>query len=641
MQVVSHLLGLAHGLTAAVASVAVFYLTGLLLLPRRWQDDMRWPGSVMLGLTSYVLLGWVATSSRHIPLAYVMAMSAVLVWGLIAVRLRWLQTAFKPALVNPDGLRWLIAFSIIYLFVYVLIRPPGGTALPILSSGGSLNLVTYARYARHLIAFGTADVELATFDYLHTPGSAHLLAWHSLFFGLDPLEAALPTLFMLAALFGMIGAELARSAFGLSMGGALAVAVLAVCAPMFRWALATYSLGALLAATAVLYLAGLVAAAIATRRTGGPWVAGLAIASAMLLLAAKGPIAAPGTIVHEIVEVGRYFSALALLGLPGRMPSANETSATLGSAAIVVLPFVLLLWAAAAFVFRRSSFLERIRMSPPDRQLARALIAYAAAAVIIGNVAVHAVSGPVSVRWTATWRQLDRLGRLPFRALTLKVADQPNGLSTMLAMYYMPGRRADVIGRDVAPDELPFDSVSREQPMFIHNFGCEGVGHDNTVSVQGVGCLLMAPPSITFGTSYPFNRTFLFLRFDGMTPREPGGRRNTRSTVSVRVTADPQRVRFDRDMYVNFLVDPLLQQGRQVQRLLLRWGNEHHGEIVVTEREWFSIPVRSGDWKGNRLWTMPIALDVLDRGKILFQELAVTESPRGRVAVSDARAASK
>jgi hypothetical protein len=629
----AHILSLAHGLAAAFVSVGVLYVTGLLLLPRRWQDEMRWPGCVMLGLTFYLLLGWVATSSRHIPLAYVMVIFAVVVWGLIALRLRWLQGAFKPALVNPDARRWLIDFSILYLFVYLLVRPPAGTALLALAPDGSLDLVTYARYARHLLAFGTANIDLATFEYLRSPASAHLLAWHSLFFGLAPLDAAMPTLFMLAALFGMIAADLARSVFGISRRAALAIAAIAVCAPMFRWVLATYSLGELLSAMSMLYVASVIANAVVARQVAGPLIAGIAIGGMLLFLAARASFGAPGTVVSGIVEVVQHFSPLALLGLPSRTPPADQASEALRSAAIVVLPLVPVLWVAAAYVLRRSPALDRIGMSPADRQLARALIAYAALAVVIGNVAVHAVSSRAAVRWPGTWRQLNQIGRMPFRALTLKVADQPNGLSTMLAMYYMPGRKAEVIGRGVAPDELPFDSVSRQHPMFIHNFGCEGVGHDDTVSVPGVGCLLMAPPSMMVGTSYPFNRTFLFLRLDRMTSREPGGRWNSQSTAHVRLTADPQRARFDRDMYINFLVDPFLQPGAEPQRLLLRWGKERRGEIVVSERGWFSLPVGSSDWNGNRLWTTRIAIDVPDGRKILFQELALTESPRGRVAM--------
>ena len=49
-------------------------------------------------------------------------------------------------------------------------------------------------------------------------------------------------------------------------------------------------------------------------------------------------------------------------------------------------------------------------------------------------------------------------------------------------------------------------------------------------------------------------------------------------------------------------------------------------------RQWFSLPVGSDDWTGNRLWTVPVAIDFPDRSKILFQETALTESPRGPLA---------
>src|SRR5688572_27670802 len=233
MQVIPHVLSVAHGLAAAFASIVIFYVVGLLLLPRRWQDDVRWPGSVMLGVTCLVLLGWVARSSGPIPLVYVVVVFAVVVWALIALRFRSLHAAFRPALANLDVRRWLIDFGVLYVFVYVLVRPPAGTALLTLSPAGSLDLVTYARYARHLLAFGTVNVDLATFEYLRGPAGPHVLAWHSLFYGLGPLDAAVPALLMLAALFGMIAAELARSVFGLSRRAATAIAAIAMCAPMF------------------------------------------------------------------------------------------------------------------------------------------------------------------------------------------------------------------------------------------------------------------------------------------------------------------------------------------------------------------------------------------------------------------------
>ena len=628
----AHLFSLVHGIAAALISVAAFYLTGLLLLPRRWHSSIRWPDCIVFGLTFYVLLCWVATSSRHIPVIYVILLFAAAAWGLAALRFRWLQTTIGSPRTNPEIRMWLSGFAILYVLPYLLVRPAAGPAFLTLPSDGALDLVTYARYARHLLAFGTANVDLATFGYLHSPASAYLLAWHSLLFLGDPLDAAMPLLFMLVALFGALTVEVARSVFGLSWRASMVIAAIAVCAPMFRWTLATYSLGELLSATAVLYLAGVVGRCAYTRSLDGARILGIGIGSTLLFFSAWSASGSPGSIARGVIEVGRHFSPLALFGFPSGTPPAAGTAELLASAALVVLPFVPLVWAGAAWALRRSPALRRIGTSDVDHRLAGALIVYVAAAVIVGNVAVQAVGGRTPVHWPGAWRELNQIGRIPFRAFTLKVTDEPNGLSTALAMYYMPGRKAQVIGRGVSLDDLPVENISRQEPLFIQSFGCQGVGHGDTVSAPGVGCLLMAPPSMTVGTSYPFNQTFLFMDFDRMTSRDPGGRWNTRPTLNLRLTADPQRARLDREMYVNFLVNTFLPAGAKPLRLVLRWGTGRRGEVLVGEQRWLSLPVGSSDWNGNRLWTVPVAIDFPEGRTILFQEVALTESPRGQLA---------
>jgi hypothetical protein len=624
--VLAHLLSLAHGLAAAFISIASFYVVGL-LLPRRWQSAMRWPDSVVFGLALYVVLCWIGTSSRNIPVIYVILLFAVGIWVLVALKFRSLQAEVGSPLKNIELRRWLIEFCIAYVFAYALGRPSAGPALLTLPPDGSLDLVTYARYAKHVLMFGTANVELVTFAYLHSPASTYLLAWHSISYLGDPLDAAMPLLFMLAALFGTIAVELARSVFGLSWRGAMAIAAVAVCAPMFRWTLSTYSLGELLSATSVLYLAGVAGRGIAARSVAGPVVPAFAAGCALFMLSAGST----RHVARGVVEVVRHFSPIALIGLPSGTPLAARAPDSIPAAALVILPLVPLVWAAAAFALRRSPTLGRFSDSAVDRQLFRALVVYVAVGVIVGNVAVQAVSDRAPVHWPGAWRELSQIGRMPFQAFTLKVADQPNGLSTALAMYYMPGRRADVIGRGVPPNRLPFENVTREQPMFIQNFGCEGVGHADTVSAPGVGCLLLAPPSMTVGTAYPFNRTFLFLHFDRMSARDPGGRWNVGPTLNLRVTSDPQRAPLNRDIYLNFLVNPFLPAGVEPQRLVMRWGTDKRGEVLIGDRQWFSLPVGSGDWSGNRLWTVPVTIDFPHGRTILFHEVALTETPRGSV----------
>lgn len=630
MWLVAHALSIAHGLAAAFISMAVLYVAGLALLPRRWQSVARWPDCIFASLAVYVVLCWVATTSRNIPLMYVLAVFGVALWGAIALRFRWLQGTLSPSFKDPEPRWWLLRFSVIYLFAYLLVRPPAAPLFLSLSPNGSFDLVTYARYAKHAMWFGTANIDLATFEFVRSPASAYLLAWHSILFLGEPLDAAMPALFMVAALFGMVVSEIARGVFGLSPRAAMGIAVIAIGAPVFRWVLATYALGELVAATALLYLLWVVCRVVASRKAGAQLVAS-AIAGVVLLLFADGvSFAWAAGIFDGVAEVARHFSLLAVFGLPSG-PPADAPGDAVRSAAVVLLPFVVFVWAATASALRGAPAIDRFVHSASDRQLLKALVAYVAAAVIIGNVAVEAYRPVPRQRWSAAWRQFSQVGRMPFRALTLKVPDLPNGLSTALSLYYLPGKKADVIGRGVAVDRLPFETVSRQQPMFIHQFGCEGVGHGDTVSVPGIGCLLMAPPGMTLGTAYPFNRTFLFMDFDRMTAREPGGRWNIDPTLNIRLTTDAERAQLSRDLFINFLVNPFLPPGVKPLRLVMRWGKDRRGDFLLGEREWLSAPVTSADWSGNRLWTIPIAIDFPDGRTILFHEVALSDAPRGRL----------
>jgi len=581
------------------------------------------------------VLCWIAVSSRHIPVKYVTLIFAGSVWALGSIRSRWLRSLLAPRVSGLPARRWLVDFAALYVLAYILIRPAAGSAFLPLGPGDNIGLVTYARYARQLLDFGTTNIDLAVFDYLHSPASVYLLAWQSLMFGRDPLQAAMPTLFLCAALLGMIAAEAARVVFGLSRRISMAIAGIVVCGPLVRWMLGTYGLAEFVSAAALLYVLRVVGRAVTESKKrsdyAGPMFPGAMAGTALLVFAAP-PWAGWGShVLSGLAGLLSLIPMLSLFGLPGNAPVASDLSVYVRSAAVVVLAVVPFLWAGVARAARGWHMLDHLHVSDTDRRLARALVVYAGLALILGNVTVQAVRGPEAVRRPAAWRQLHEASGLSFRALTLKVADEANGLSTALAMYYLPGRKAQVFGRGVSPQDLSFDSVSKEQPIFVQNFRCEGAGHRDTMFVREVGCLLMAPPSMTLDASYPFNQTFLFLTYDRMTAREQGGRWNTRPTLHMRVTADPQRAPLERELFINLLVNPFLPEGVKPQRLAMKWGSERTGVTLVDEREWFSLPVGSGDWKGNRVWTLPITIDFLDGRTILFHEIALTESPRGTV----------
>src|SRR5215218_5875839 len=131
---------------------------------------MRWPEAITFGMALFVLLCWIATSSRHIRVIYVILLFAAAVWGVASLRFTSLRVLYVPVRLKPDTTTpdtttpdtttpdttyvvrdWVVTFAAFYVFAYLLILPPAGAAVLPLPPDGAVDLVTYARYARQLM----------------------------------------------------------------------------------------------------------------------------------------------------------------------------------------------------------------------------------------------------------------------------------------------------------------------------------------------------------------------------------------------------------------------------------------------------------------------------------------------------------
>jgi hypothetical protein len=283
-----------------------------------------------------------------------------------------------------------------------------------------------------------------------------------------------------------------------------------------------------------------------------------------------------------------------------------------------------------------------------------ALLTATAVAIVCGNLLFHALADPVLVRFAGAMRNIAQVDRLPFfRELTVQM-DPMDEFQTWLALYYLPSKLVHVVSPSFRPSEpLSFESVSRQRPLLLQGFWCEGIGHAETITVPDVGCLLLAPPSLVPDTPYPFSRTFLFVDLEGLGPREPEGRWNAGSSVRLRLTADLKRVWAYDDMYINLLVNPYLPPGSERQRLRFSWGANRHADVSLTARERISLLAHRDDWTGDHVWTLPISIELPDAiapqwmyapkarldglGALaaLFEELSISTKRGGR-AVTDA-----
>ena len=317
-------------------------------------------------------------------------------------------------------------------------------------------------------------------------------------------------------------------------------------------------------------------------------------------------------------------------------------------ASYVALPWSFALVAGGVHLLQRPDVSGRPHVANGPSKV-MAFLTAVAVSIVGGNLLLHAFSDPRLVRFPGAMRNIAQVDQLPFfRELTVQMDDSRDDFPTWLALYYLPSKRVHVVSPRFKPSEpLSFEQISRARPLLLQGFGCEGIGHGETLDVPDVGCLLFAPPSPVPDTPYPFNRTFLFVGLEGFSARQPEGRWNAGSSVRVTLTVDLKRVWAYDDMYVNLLVNPYLPPGTARQRLGLSWGANRRAEVSLAAPQRISLLVQRPDWTGDRVWTLPISIELPDavepvwmyapRGSLdglgalgaLFEEISISSKPGG------------
>jgi hypothetical protein len=666
---VNHILNLVHGISVSLACGLLFYLTGLVLVPRRWEPRLRSSTLAMSGAAMYVLLCWIAVSSRQLPLVVLIAVFATGIAALSVFRRRWVYSTAESRV--PSAMGTVAAFGCFYIAAYILTWPPASDVFLPPAWNGNLDLLTHAQYAKNLLLFGSTRLESASFDYQESPATSFLLALVSIGYAQEPLRAAMPLLFALVSVSAVAVMRTASTVFGLATSAALAVVFLFLTGPLTRYVLAAYEIGWL---TGFLILGYIIWAARTVRPAGfldaaaiasvfGAYTVlfflhptlvliGLVVQTASVVTQreyrrepwrqavqlAVAAVVPSVLLVFVFVDRTRWamagsrtrtafalsdLSPQILVGWPRRIPEHLRIDLPAGVLALVLSAILLVLIAKLVSRFIVNREFARIE----DRALARSFVTYSAIILLVGNIVVHAVGDPRSIRLPGSWRGMEQLREQPFTDLTFKIEYDPGGLMEAITRYYLPNKKIDIVLPSVRARDLPFATISRHTPLLLQGFGCEGVGHRDVVAIDRVGCVLLAPPTVELGRRYPFNRTMLAIEYDGMGERDPGGRWTTGRTLSLRVTVDPQRTRVDRQLYLNILVDPFLPAGENPPRVVLSWGTTNRAEISSSHASWISVPVAVGDWTGSRLWTLRTRIDFPDRRRLLFRDFMLSDEP--------------
>ena len=367
----SRTIGLVHGISAALAYASGVYLAGVVLSPLSWTRVLGFPAFLVIGVSLYVVAGIAAVIMLGIPLTGVMAffVAGLLILG--GRRFRHVTTAIVAHMGSRGFARSVLAFAAFFTALHVAALPSDANRFLPAALPEHLDLVTHARYARHLLLAGSSNLEEAPFAFSRAPAVAAVLAGFSVFFNEDPLRAAVPLTLAIVALAGVAVLSICRSLFGLSAVVSLTIACVLLTSAYASDITRAYRLDAAMAAAIMLFLFW-VTARIRADEAAGPVALSLAGGYTMLFLTAASAI--PAVLMLQAVLIA------------SRM-------------------FAPRLRAVGAVVMRTHT-----RLSVTDQRLVAALTVYIGVALILTNVVAYA-----SARRTAPtgipvgWRNVERL----------------------------------------------------------------------------------------------------------------------------------------------------------------------------------------------------------------------------------------
>jgi hypothetical protein len=357
--------------------------------------------------------------------------------------------------------------------------------------------------------------------------------------------------------------------------------------------------------------------------------------------------------------LGALLLALFWVGRRRFTPAERALVATAGGAMLAYPAYYLLAgpsyqqWKFASYTAMPFSFIVTAvaaRLAVGSARNIRRVAAATGAALVAGNLLIHAQSDPPYMRLSGDLRNLSAIDAdRSFSDVTIRMSESTGVYPTWIATYFLPSKRVHIVSDAFRPSEpLAYDAVTEHRPLLLDGVGCDGIGHDQVRDIAGIGCLIFAPPSLVLDQPYLFNQTYVFVDLAGLGPREPEGRWNVAQKVGITMQADIRRVSLFEPAFVNVKVNPYLPPGITHQRLELQWGSGRAARAVVDREMTISLPVARNDWTGTRMWTLPISIGLPDavppqwmyapRGNVaagplgaLFEEVSVTHVPTGTV----------
>lgn len=187
---------------------------------------------------------------------------------------------------------------------------------------------------------------------------------------------------------------------------------------------------------------------------------------------------------------------------------------------------------------------------------------------------------------------------------------QMNGFSnTFMPVYFVRNKKLHLLSRSYYPDtKLDASDISTKKPLFIEGESCSlDAGH---IPIEGVGCLLLVPPSFEPGSTYVFSKNILGLEALGLSGIEPWGRWSDGNFVDIQLVLNPKDWGARETGYINLEVRPLLSGKITSQDISISWGKGRSVRTSVQNAVWISLPYGEEDWQVGQLNKLQLKFDL-------------------------------
>lgn len=268
---INNLCNIFHGILASSISFIFFFLAGIACLPRQIIVHNRFP--FLFGLVGFSFLSILCFYS----LQYNISLYIVFEWfsiGISLILIARISTLIKLLQNNllqylNIALTWLIAYIFLYTLTYIFLPQPDPNQYIPVNHIGNTDIFNYINITQDL--FSLKDSTLAStyinpfhlpysdpfWAYYQTPGVFYFNAWMSLFYGGNSLNAAMPILYTIVSLIGLMIAYYCHYFFRCSRLISVGIAAIILCGTFYRFIIGFYFLSSLMGT--VIWLACIIA----------------------------------------------------------------------------------------------------------------------------------------------------------------------------------------------------------------------------------------------------------------------------------------------------------------------------------------------------------------------------------------------